>query len=85
MKDIEMREFVRERNEAFVAAVVRDDWDGVKRYCRKRGINIPTEESIMKAGIYKAVQEVISIPQEVKDQAREKCVALGFKPTMWEG
>ena len=85
MTDVEILECVRERDEAFVAAVINDDWDAVKRYCKKYGVKLPKKEIVMKAGIYKAVQEVISIPQEVKDQAQKKCVALGFKPTIWEG
>lgn len=85
MNNADIKEFVRDRNEALMAAVVNDDWDAVKRYCKKYGVKLPKEEDVIKAGIYKAVQEVISIPQEVKDQARTKCVALGFKPTMWEG
>lgn len=83
MNNDDIKTFVRDRNEAFVAAVTHDDWDAVRKYCKKYGVTMPKEEDVMKAGVYKAVQEVISIPQEVKDQARKKCVALGFKPTMW--
>ena len=57
--------------------------DRIKRFCKRWGTEIPTDEKIMKAGIYKAAQECKSIPKEVKKIAAEKCVALGFKPTMW--
>lgn len=80
-----IRQFVIDRDDAMTAAVMEDDWDAVRRYCRKYKVQLPKDESVMKAGIYKAVQEILSMPQEVKDAARRKCVALGFKPTMWEG
>lgn len=77
--------FLKERNHAFMKAVLEDDWRPVYKYCRRYGVPIPKKEDVMKAGIYKAVQEVTDIPERVKDLAREKCVAMGFKPTMWEG
>jgi len=80
-----IRQFVIDRDDAFTAAVMHDDWDAVRRYCKKYKVKIPNNEKVMKAGIYKAAQEIIGLPQEVKDVARKKCIALGFKPTMWEG
>jgi len=77
--------FIADRDRTFTNAVMSDDWDGLKRYARSWNVPIPQDEAVMKAGVYKAVQEVTSIPQSVKDVAREKCVALGFKPTMWGG
>lgn len=80
-----MKQFRIDRDDAFTAAVMRDDWDAVKRYCKKYKVPIPNNEKVMKSGIYKAVQEILDMPQEVKDVARKKCIALGFKPTVWEG
>lgn len=80
-----MKQFRIDRDDAFTAAVMQDDWDAVRRYCKKYRVQIPNNEDVLKAGIYKAVQEIIGLPQEVKDVARKKCIALGFKPTMWEG
>ena len=79
----DMEQFRIERDDAFTAAVMNDDWDAVRRYCKKYKVPLPSNERVMKAGIYKAVQEILSMPQEVKDTARRKCIALGFKPTMW--
>ena len=36
----------------------------------------------MAAGIYKAAQECTDIPESVKKLAREKCMNLGFRPTI---
>lgn len=79
----DMEQFRIDRDDAMMAAVMQDDWDAVRRYCKKYKVQLPSNERVMKAGIYKAVQEILSMPQEVKDVARKKCIALGFKPTMW--
>lgn len=81
----DMKQFRIDRDDAMTAVVMDDDWDAVKRYCEKYKVPLPSNENVMKAGIYKAAQEIIGLPQEVKDVARKKCIALGFKPTMWEG
>ena len=43
---------------------------------------MPENPNVMAAGIYKAVQEVTTIPDEVKDIAAMKCLKLGFSPIM---
>ena len=77
-----MKQLRYDRDDAMTVAVMDDDWDAVRRYCRKYKVPLPKDESVMKAGIYKAVQEIIDIPEEVKLLAAKKCVALGFKPYM---
>lgn len=78
-----MKQFRIDRDDAFTAAVMQDDWDAVRRYCKKYRVQIPNNEDVLKAGIYKAVLGIVDMPQEVKDTARKKCVSLGFKPTIW--
>lgn len=78
------RRFVIDRDRAFTAAVVNDDWQAVMMYLRKYGMEIPDNERVLKGSIYKAVQECTNIPQDVKKLAAEKCIKLGFAPTMWE-
>lgn len=80
-----IRQFVIDRDDTFTAAVMQDDWDAVQRFVEKYGAPMPTNERVMKAGVYKAVQECTGIPEDVKILARQKCIELGFKPTMWEG
>jgi len=80
----EIEAFVKDRDETFIAAIMRDDWKAVRRFAKKYGAPMPTNERVMKAGVYKAVQECTSIPEDVKMLARQKCIELGFKPTMWE-
>ena len=78
------RRFVIDRDRAFTAAVMEDDWQAVMMYLRKYGMEIPDDERVLKGGIYKAVQECTNIPQDVKKLAAEKCIKMGFAPTMWE-
>lgn len=77
-----MEKFVQERDRAFTEFVKSGDLKAVRKYCRKYGVRIPENERVFKAGIYKAVQECLGIPQDVKDMAAVKCVELGFSPTM---
>ena len=80
MTDIE--KMVKERDEAFVDAVVNDKWDKVRKYSKKHGVAIPKERKTMKAGVYKAVQYCTDIPEDVKTIAMRKCLELGFSPLM---
>lgn len=58
----DMEQFRIERDDAMTAAVMDDDWDAVRRYCKKYKVPLPSNEKVMKAGIYKAVQEIIGLP-----------------------
>ena len=75
-----MNKIVKERHDAFISAVVDDDWSKVKRYSQKYGVPMPKEEKVMKAGIYKACQYCTDISEEVKTIAMQKCLKLGFNP-----
>jgi len=83
MKDEFAKQFVKDRNEAFTEAVLNDDFSKFKAYAKKYGVPCPKSKKIMKAAIYKATQECTDIPQEVKDVAFDKCLALGFMPFMF--
>ena len=75
-----IKEFVHRRNEAFIAFVLHDDRKAVEKYCRDYGVQMPDNPDVMAAGIYKAVQEVVDIPDDVKSKAAFKCMKLGFTP-----
>lgn len=77
-----MKRFLQDRREAFIKAVMEDNWDYVRVYCDRYRVAIPKDERIMKAGIYKAVQACTDIPKDVKDVAFMKCLELGFSPFM---
>ena len=74
-----MSAFTEERDKAFTDAVVNDNWDGVRAFTEKYKMSA-SSDTVMKAGIYKAVQYCTNIPEDVKILAIEKCVAMGFSP-----
>ena len=74
------KQFVKDRNKAFTAAVLHDDWAAVRKFARKYGLKTPKDKTILKAAVYKAVQECTDIPKEVKNEALYKCLKLGFMP-----
>ena len=82
--NIEMKDFVKERDEAFRRAVLFDDWDGVYRYMAKWQVPCPNDFKTLKLGVYKAVRECTGIGDDVKKLAAEKAVAMGFSPSMFE-
>lgn len=75
-----MIDFVKERDQAFIKAVMDDDWSLVEKYCKKYGVPMPDSIRVMKAGVYKAVQGCTNIPEDVKGMAMAKCLELGFNP-----
>ena len=75
-------QFVKDRDAAFTAFVMNDDWELVLEYCHNYNVPMPDNPDVMAAGIYKAVQEVTSIPDDVKVKAAVKCMKLGFTPFM---
>ena len=79
-KDKLERRFVQDRDRAFTAFVLHDDWGKVLWFMRKYHINPHPNELVMKAGILKGVQECVNIPDDVKGKAAAKCIALGFTP-----
>ena len=76
----DFKHFREDRDKAFIAFVMNDDWNTVKEYCTSYGVRMPENPDVMAAGIYKAVQEVKDIPDAVKVKAAIKCVKLGFAP-----
>ena len=66
----DMKQFVKDRDSAFIAFVMNDEWKPVREYCNTYGVQMPDNSDVMAAGIYKAVQEVTTMPDEVKKRQR---------------
>lgn len=75
-----LSEFVKERDAAFIDFVKTGNVSRFERYCKKYDIPLPENKKVMAAGIYKAVQECTGIPKAVKVMAAAKCMALGMSP-----
>lgn len=74
------KQFVKDRDEAFIDFVKTGNAKKVRKYCKKYDIDMPKDRKVFAAGIYKAVQECVDIPEEVKTLAMQKCVDIGFNP-----
>ena len=79
---VDMKQLVKDRDSAFIAFVMNDDWEPVRRYCSTYGVPMPDNPDVMAAGIYKAVQYITNMPDEVKVKAVMKALKLGFSPFM---
>lgn len=75
-----MNDYAKERNNAFIEAVVNDNWAPVRTYAKKYNLKIPKSGKAMKAAVYKAVQYCTGISDELKEIAMSKCIKLGFNP-----
>lgn len=75
-----LKQFIKDRDEAFTRFVMNDDWKAVEEYCKKYFVEIPKDKRIAHGGVYKAVQYCTDIPEEVKIKAMKKCIELGFNP-----
>lgn len=78
-----IRKFSQERDAAFVDFVKTGNAERFLAFSKKYNMEVPDDERIMAAGIYKAVQECTAIPYEVKEEAIKKCFALGFSPFIY--
>ena len=75
-----MEQFLKDRHNALMAFIMRDDWDAIYAYCEKYGAKLPSNERIARGSIYKAALDCTDIPEKVKKIARQKLVAIGLKP-----
>ena len=75
-----MKNFVKERDSAFIDFVETGSMKKVDAYCKKYGVPMPKDLKVKQAGIYKAVQYCTNISEETKNKAMIKCLELGFNP-----
>lgn len=80
--EFDMKEFIKDRDSAMAAFVMEDDREPMRAYCEKYGVSMPENPDVLAAGVYKAVQEITTMPDEVKKTAAWKCMELGFTPFM---
>lgn len=72
-----MEEMNKMRDEAFIEAVMNDNWDKVDAYAKKYHITIfPSDGILFKMAIYKATQSCNNIPVMVKEIADKKFIEL---------
>lgn len=74
--------FVADRNKCLEEFVLNDNLEGYREHCERWDMIYPKDEIVFKVALYKAVQEVSDLSEEVKQIARSKCIILGFNPEM---
>lgn len=77
--------YAAERDEALIDFTMNGSTEKLMDFIRRYKLPMPDRKDVLAAGVYKAVQECTMIPEAVKEEARRKCIALGYKPTMMEG
>lgn len=77
---LDVKQFVKDRDAAFKAFVLQDDVEAVRQYCMEYGIVMPVDPKVMAAGVYKAVQYITTMPEDIKVKAAMKALELGFSP-----
>lgn len=78
--ELDIKQFVKDRDAAFKAFVLQDDVEAVRQYCMEYGIVMPVDPKVMAAGVYKAVQHITTMPDDIKEKAAWKALNLGFSP-----
>lgn len=72
--------YAERRNAALIHFVKTGDDSKYRAVCRTYNMPIPRSEDVFHAGMYKAVRYCTDIPEDIKKQAWDKCIALGFVP-----
>ena len=75
-------EYVKSRDEALIDFVMTDSMEKIDKHLDKYspGLFDGVDPDVMKAAMYKAVQECTDISDDVKTTAAIKCMMLGFQP-----
>lgn len=69
-----IRQFVKDRNEAFFSL----DYGTIVRFLDKYGMERPKNIRVFWAGVYKAVLAINDTPEEVREKARQWLDENGF-------
>ena len=75
---MDMKKFVKERNEALLSL----DKKKIDTYCKKYGVNMPENENVFWASVHKAILQINSASPEQKEKSRKWLIDNGFKTTM---
>ena len=73
---MDMKKFVQERDEALLSL----DKDKINAYCIKYSLTMPKDDTVMYAGIHKAILHIRSSTPEQKERSRQWLIERGYKP-----
>lgn len=79
-----IRRFVKERNKLLMS-IDDPNFEEIKEYCSKWGVQMPTEENTILAGLHKARLQVTSkeITDEMKNKSKIWLLSHGFSLNIW--
>ncbi len=81
-KDKVLEQFIKDRDKAFTAWVMDDDFSAAVTYCLNYGVELPDDIDVFKLGMYKGALDIKRLPKEVRETAKKKLEA--FRVTLKE-
>lgn len=76
---IDMKEFVKERNEALFSF----DRSRIMEYLIKYGSPIPSDPNVFWGSVAKAVMNITNAPKDARQKAKDILDKLGWSYTIW--
>lgn len=83
--NLRQRQYNKDRDNAIIELVKTGSLEEWYKVAKKYNMMSPKNEMILKAGLYKAAQACVNIPEEIKEKAAEECRALGMDPYTFGG
>ena len=77
-------EYTTKRDEALIEFITTDRDKKIRELMQEVGTPIPADIKVFHGGLYKSARYCISIPEDVKRKAWNKCKKLGLKPYIEE-
>lgn len=71
-------EFTKERDFALTKAVMEDDFEPILAYFVKYHSPIMSNLRVVQGVTYKAAYNCLSLPQNVRERAKQKCIEIGM-------
>ena len=77
---MDIKKYVRERDEAFISL----DKEKILAFCKRYKINLPENETVFWAGVHKVIIHINSATFEQKQKSYEWLAEHGFRASIWE-
>ncbi len=72
-----MKEFVKERDMAFIEYIKTGTKKKLLAYFEKYHIPYPNNEKVLEIAVYKAALQCTNIPEDIKNIARTRLTSMG--------
>ena len=75
-----IKQYNKDRDHAITELIKTGSLDEWFKVVEKYKLNFPKNEIVVKGALYKAAQQCLSIPSDLKQRAAEECRKLGMNP-----